>query len=325
MRLLSLSSRSTVSSASRKLRLAAALFAVYVLWATSYLVIKQATVVYPPFLMSGMRSLLAAVVLYGLLRVDGQKLPPLRQWRDACLVGIIATTGGSALLAIGLRDTPSGTAAVLYATMPIFACLILMFWWGARISGLQWLGSAFGLVGIVLLNRDAFLVNITSLNGQHRFLGPGLVLASAAFTGLAAALTSRGKMPSSVLASSCIQLLVGGAVNTMLAIFLGQHIGRSSTSALAAFLYLSLVVSVCGFLAFNDLTNRAGPAVATSYAYVNPPIALALGALFLGESVTPQGIFAMVVVLLGVAMVLYGSTHLSADRIPKLTQHEAKQ
>ncbi|CDS53955.1 Permease of the drug/metabolite transporter (DMT) superfamily [Polaromonas sp. CG9_12] len=320
-----MSLRSTVSSASRKLRLAAALFTVYVLWATSYLAIKHAVGVFPPLLMSGLRSLLAAAVLYGLLRLGGQTLPPFRQWRDASWVGIFATTGGSALLAMGMRDTPSGMAAVLYATMPIFACLMLVFWWGARISGLQWLGSAFGLVGIILLNRDAFWGSAASLDGPPRLLGPGLVLASAACTALAAALTSRGKMPHSVLASTCIQLLVGGVVTTLVAIGLGQDIGRPSGSALGAFLYLSLVISVCGCLAFNDLTHRAGPAVATSYAYVNPPVALALGALFLGESVTGQGMLAMVIVLLGVAMMLYSTTRLSADSAPNLINHELKQ
>ena len=320
-----MSLRSTGSFASPQLRLVATLFTVYVLWATSYLAIKHVVQVFPPLLMSGLRSLLAAAVLYGWLRWDGQTLPPLSQWRDASWVGLFAITGGSGLLALGLRDTPSGVAAVLYATMPIFTCLILVGGWGARISGLQWIGSALGWMGVLLLNLDVWGGHVGSLDAPSRLLGPALVLASAACAALAAVWSSRGKMPPSLLASTCIQLLVGGAVTTLIAVGLGQKIGRPSGSVLGAFLYLSLVISVCGYLAFNDLTQRAGPAVATSYAYVNPPLALALGALFLGESVTGQSVLAVTIVLLGVAMVLSAATRQRSNRTADQIHHELKQ
>lgn len=276
-------------------RLVAALVAIYLLWGTSYLAIKQAGVEFPPLLLVGLRNLIAGIFLLCLALFQSRPLGSLRCWTNAAIVGVLMISVGAALLATGIQHVNSGSAAILFAAVPIIVC-VLMAAIGQRISWAQWLGTAIGMCGLLLLNNISL-----SSPGQQ---GMWLIMAAAVVTGASAVLTDCATMPEDFIVSTGIQMMVGGGVASLLGWLFGERISSLSVQALAAFLYLSLFVSVIGYVSYMYLMTRAGAVVASSYAYVNPPIALLAGAWLLNEQISPLTTLAAGVVLTGAVTVL---------------------
>ena len=276
---------------------------VYVVWGTSYLAMKVALGGFPPMLLTGLRTSFAGAVLWALLGVRGGRLSGTG-WVAEAASGVLIVTLGGTLLAAGLRAGGSGMAAIMFSVMPIFTCL-LGNWRDGEIPRLRWIGSGFGAAGIMLMTWNA-----SSSKG-----GPGpnaMVLGSALATSVGTLWLTRTRRsdrprpgPTSLLAFSARQLLIGGAATIAIALALGERVASwPSFEAWWAFAYLVLVVSALGYLAFNHVALQAGPAVATSYAFVNPLVAVALGAVLLGEPLTPFHVVAMGITLLGVVLVL---------------------
>lgn len=308
---------SAASGASPRLQLAAALFAVYLIWGSSYLALKQAVSSMPALTVTGQRALLAGLVLLALAAWRRQPRPTLAQAGNAALAGALVVACSSALLAEGMRSAGSGSSAVLFATMPIFACLMTALS-GGGLRRRQWAGSLLGLMGVGLLHAPALDVPALLAGGTGPAAGSahagglagtatsghGLVLASAAVMALGAVVIARSRQPASLLWAAGLQALCGGLLACAAAWLLGEPALWPSRAAGLAMLYLTLVVTVCGYLAYNHLSVRGGPVLATSYAYVNPPVALLLGVLFLGETLTATDLLAMALVLAGAALVV---------------------
>lgn len=281
------------------------LAAVYLFWGTSYLAIKQAGDDFPPMLLVGLRNVLAGGLM--LLLAWGTKRPfgKVRETLHASVVGVLMIAVGASLLAMGIRYVDSGVAAMVFATVPVVVCL-LMAVLGSRIGVLQWAGTLVGASGLLLLNAGT--------EGSVQTWGLCLILGAVVATAASAILMDRWAMPSDLLVATGVQMLAGGGVACVLGFMWGERIGEISSASWLAWLYLSLMVSVLGYLSYTYLLLKTGPILASSYAYVNPPIALLAGAILLGETVTVTGYLSMGLVLLAALLVLWGTPTKTALR-----------
>lgn len=290
-------------------RLIAALAAIYLLWGTSYLALKHATLSFPPLLLAGTRNLIAGGLMLLLAWLLGRRMGTPRSWGHAALVGILMIAVGSSLLARGIPSVASGTAAVLFAALPIMVCVVLAIL-GQHVGRMQWLGTAVGVAGVLLLNGDAL-----ATPGQR---GIWLILGAVLASAIGAVLADRTEMPEDILVSTAVQIFAGGAVASTLGWLLGERIHEVTPQAMAGFLYLGLFVSIVGYMSYVYVLTHAGPVAASSYAYVNPPVALLAGAWLLGEVPSPTALVATAVVLAGAITVL-AATPRAPPREPTLS------
>jgi drug/metabolite transporter (DMT)-like permease len=269
---------------------------VYVLWGSTYLAIRFGVEGLPPLLLSAMRNLTAGVLLFTWMRLRGAPWPTLRQWRNGAFIGFMMMSVGNGFVCLAEQSVPSGLAALVVGSAPVFA---ILFGWGfgTRPLALEWVGVALGFAGVALLNVDVRAAASPAAVGL-------LVIATASWS-FASILQPRLDMPKGG-ASASVQMLGGGACLVAMAALHGErlpeHVPTQSWLALA---YLIVFGSIVAYSAFVYVINHARPALVTSYAYVNPVVAVGLGALFADEHVTWPLIAAMVVILAGVALVVF--------------------
>jgi drug/metabolite transporter (DMT)-like permease len=268
---------------------------VYVLWGSTYLAIRFGVDGLPPLWLSAMRNLTAGVLLFSWMRLRGAPWPTLRQWRNGALIGFMMMSVGNGFVCLAETSVPSGLAALVVGSAPVFA---ILFGWGfgTRPHPLEWVGVVLGFAGVALLNAD--------VRAAASPAAIGLLLVATASWSFASILQPRLDMPQGG-ASASVQMLGGGACLVVMAMLHGErlpeHVPTHSWLALA---YLIVFGSIVAYSAFVYVINHARPALATSYAYVNPIVAVGLGALFADEHVTWPLVAAMVVILAGVAMVV---------------------
>jgi len=272
-----------------------ALFAVWVIWGSTYLAIKLALGSLPPFLMGGARSMIAGALLLAGLRLGGVAAPTAPQWRNAGVIGILMVTLANGAVVWAQGTIPSSLAALGVATTPLWVALAtgLLEGWPRPA---EWLGLAIGFAGVVLLNAD----------GELRATPTAAVLLLVAQLSWACGtiLNRRLALPQGAMASAA-QMLVGGTTLLVIGLLAGERVSAMpSATSLAAFAYLVVFGSIVAFSAFNFLIRNVSPALATSNAYVNPLVAVLLGVGFAGERLGETTTIAMVVILVGVAIVL---------------------
>ncbi len=271
------------------------LLAVYLIWGSTYLGIRIALESWPPFLMSALRFLAAGVVMYAFLRWRGVAAPTPRQWRNTVVTGTLLLAAGNGLVCYAEQTVSSSLAAVAIAGMPLFAALFAGLY-GRWPRPRDWLGIVVGFSGVILLN----------LGGEMRASPAGAIALVAAPLCWAFGLVwSRHQDMPDPLMSTAAQMLTGGAVLVLVTLLLGESWPAAPTlRATAALAYLTVFGSLVAFTAYIYLLQHVRPALATSYAYVNPPIAVALGVWLLGERFSSWELAAMVVILAGVAVIL---------------------
>ena len=272
------------------------LLAVYIIWGSTYLAIRFAIQGFPPFLMAGIRFVLAGGIMYAFLRMRGAPNPRLKEWRGAAIVGLLLLVGGNGMVSFAEQWVASGLAALTLATIPIFAALFAGIW-GKWPTGREWLGLGVGLVGVALL----------SLEGDMRAnpLGALTLLFATASWALGSVWSRYLTMPKGAMGSAA-EMLVGGVVLLVLGLGTGEQITAvPAIGPVLALLYLVVFGSIVAFTAYSYLLQRVRPALATSYAYANPAVALALGIGLAGEQVTLFGLIALPVILVGVAIVMF--------------------
>ena len=276
-------------------RVALALAAVFLIWGSTYLAIRFALEGgFPPFLLGGIRFLLAGGLVFAFLRLRGVAAPTRAQWGNAAVMGVLLLVLGNGMVNFAEKSVSSGMAAVAVASAPlwmgVFAALR-----GQRPSGIEWVGLAIGFVGVVWLNAGS------SLNASRAGM---LALLVATIAWSFGSIWSRGRdLPSPFMASAA-QMLCGGAAMLVLGLAIGERFdGLPSAHGLAAFAYLVVFGSIIGFSAYIWLLHHVRPALAGSYAYVNPAIAVALGAWLAGERFGRHELLAMGVILLGVVAI----------------------
>lgn len=271
-----------------------ALLALYVVWGSTYLAIRYALESYPPFLLAGLRFLGAGIALYGFLRLRGTPSPTLRQWRNAAITGVLLLVGGNGLVCYGEQQVSSGIAAVVVASMPLFAAVFAGLY-GQWASRRETVGLLIGFAGVIVLNFGS------SLSGSR--LAAVVLLVAAMSWAFGSAWSRRQDMPGGAM-NTAAQMLCASVALIVLALGMGERLpAHPTTHATLALVYLAVFGSLIGFSAYLYVLKHARPALATSYAYVNPPIAVLFGVLLAGEHVGPWDLVGMGVILLGVIVI----------------------
>jgi drug/metabolite transporter (DMT)-like permease len=255
---------------------------------------------FPPFLMAGVRFLLAGGILFLILRVQGKRAPGRKQWLGAALIGTLLLAGGNAGVAFSEQWVSSGLASVGIAAVPLWTALFAGLWgrWPNRI---EWFGLALGFAGVILLN----LGNGVWANP----LGAIALLLAAIFWASGSAWSQHISLPEGLM-SSAAQMLTGGVVIILLSLGIREKAPNlAAPQALWAMAFLVVFGSLVAFSAYGYLLRHTRPALATSYAYVNPMVAVGLGVLLAGERLTVLEVVAILVTLTGVALVSLGSSH----------------
>jgi drug/metabolite transporter (DMT)-like permease len=274
-----------------------ALAAVYVVWGSTYFGVLVGLEGFPPMLLSGVRFLVAGGVLLAILAAQGAPLPDAQQWRAAVPIGLLLFTVGNGCVCVAEVHIGSGVAAVVVATMPLWMA-VFAFFSGERPSGREWLGIAIGFAAVLVLSAGADL---------RADLWATLVLVGAPVGWALGSIIARRQPAGNggLVAVAAVQMLAGGAGSALFGLASGERMtALPGTRPLVALLYLVLIGSFVGFLAFSWLLKHTRPALATSYAYVNPVLAVALGALLAGEPLTWQTLVATPLVATAVALVV---------------------
>lgn len=276
--------------------IALALTAVYLIWGSTYLGIRFALEGgWPPLLaVSGGRMLLAGALMYAVLRWRGVSKPTRAQWPSLAVLGLLMMLLGNGMVVLAEEEVSSGLAAIAIASMPLWMGLFGAMS-GRHPSRGEWLGIGIGFVGVLWLNAGS------SLSSTPR----GLVLLLIAPIAWAfGSVWSRGRdLPSPFMAAAG-QMLCGGVMLVLLGLAMGERLPTAPTThGTAALVYLAIFGSIAGFGAYIWLLNHVRPALASSYAYVNPPIAVMLGAAFGGERFGLHDLGAMAVILVGVVAI----------------------
>ncbi len=277
-------------------RIVLALALVYVVWGSTYLAMRIAIGGFPPLLMASMRFLAAGVPLFLVLRLRGVSGPTPSQWMRCALVGVLMLTFGNGGVAVAEQWVASGLAAVMIASVPLWAALFNGFFdrWPTR---LELLGLVIGTAGVLLLNLGG------DFRGQP--LGAGLLLAAAASWALGSVWSRRMDLPQGLMASAA-QMLGGGGGLLMLALIHGDRpMHGAGGTPMMAVIYLTLFGSIVAYSAYGFLLRNVSATLATSYAFVNPGIAVLLGVGFAHEQIRWTTVLAMVVILGGVALVAW--------------------
>ncbi len=285
---------STPERTASALAIALALAAVYVLWGSTYLAIRFALESYPPFLLGAIRMAIAGALMFAVLRWRGVKPPTKKQWRTLAVLSIFMVLLSNGLVNLAETQVGSGLAAIAVASMPLFAGVFAMLR-GRHPTKIEWVGTIIGFLGVIWLNAGSEL--------SSSVLGV-VCLATAAISWAWGSIWSRDQDLPEPFMSAAVQMLTGSVWMLVAALVTGERFaGMPSMGATAAMLYLVVAGSIFGFTAYIWLLHHVRPALATSYAYVNPPIAVFFGFMLGGESFTTHDLGAMAVILAGVVII----------------------
>ncbi len=274
-----------------------ALATLYLAWSSTYLAIRFALESFPPFFIAGSRYMLVGAGMYLYLRWQGEEAPTRSQWLSSLAVGAFLLLGGTGGVVYAEQWVGSGVAALVIATTPLWAVLFAGIWkqWPSRS---EWIGLMLGFSGVVLLNLDGDL--------RAHPAGAVLLVLAAMSWAFGSMLGRRLPLPSGMMASAA-QMFAGGLAVLLVSVVAGERVHSApSLRAIVAMAYLALFGSLLGYTAYTYLLKKVRPALATSYAYVNPALAVLLGVWLAGEHTSSMGIAAMLVILSGVVLVVLG-------------------
>jgi drug/metabolite transporter (DMT)-like permease len=288
-----------------KSKIVLAFAAVYVVWGSTYLAIRFGVETIPPFMMAGMRFACAGLLLYVWARTRGAPSPSVKEWRSAAVIGLLLLFVANGGVTWAEQSVPSGIAALLAATVPLW--IVVLDWalhGAARPRPGVVAGIAVGLAGVLML------VGPDQLLGQRRLDMIGIsVLLVAALSWAAGSLYSRGAaLPSSPLLATSMEMLSGAAALLLLSGLTGEfqrfNPAVVSVRSWVSVAYLSLFGSIIGFSAYVWLLRVAHASRVATYAYVNPVIAILLGWSLAGEAFTVQMLLSAAVIVVAVVMII---------------------
>jgi drug/metabolite transporter (DMT)-like permease len=286
-------------------KLVGAFFLIYVVWGSNFLAIRYAIETIPPFLLMGIRSLLAGLCLYLWASLRSDERPTLAHWKAAAVVGVLLFLGCHGLLAWAQQRVPSGVAALAMATLPVWMTLLDWLWAGAARPGVPvWLGLVLGLLGL------SVLVGPGSWGGAVDVTGLLAIQASGFAWALGSVQARRSHLPSSVVMSTGMQLMAGGAALTVVSLVSGEamdfDLGAVSMRSLLGFAYMVVGASILAFTAYVWLLRVSTPSRVASYGFVNPLVAFVVGSTVGGEPLNARTAVAAVLILAAVAAILSG-------------------
>jgi drug/metabolite transporter (DMT)-like permease len=289
----------------------AAFVAIYLIWGSTYLGIRFAVETMPPFFMGGARFLLAGSLLYGLLRMRGAEVPSGSHWVNAIVVGALLLGVGNGAVNWAGQRVPSSVVALIVAVTPLWFALLDWLRPGGVRPRLQVMtGILIGFGGMLLL--------VGTAEGIER--GTPLDVTAVAALVIASIAWASGSLyarytpkPDAPLMGGALQMLAGGVMLSVAGVAAGESDAFSitliSARSAGAFLYLVFFGSLIGFTAYSWLLKVSTPARLSTYAYVNPVVAVFLGWSLAGESLTPRMLAAAGIILVGVVVITTDGLH----------------
>ena len=277
---------------------------IYFVWGSTFLAIRVGVREVPPFLLAGMRFLVAGIVLYAWMRAKGAPSPAVREWGAASLLAVLIFVFDYGLLFWAEKRVPSGLAAVMMATIPVFMAVSEIL-----ILRTQHLSARLAMALLIGIGGVTVLVSRTLSFGEVPIdtAGACALIVAAISWSLASALTRKLPLPAAKAMSSAAQMLTGGILLTLSAALLGEfrgfHIQAVSRAAWLALAYLIVAGSIVAFTAYVWLIHHESPTKVGTYAYVNPAVAVLVGYFLGGEAIGPRTILGTVLVLASVIVI----------------------
>ncbi len=294
-------------AAPTRARIIVAFAALYVVWGSTYLGIRFAIETIPPFLMAGVRFLMAGMIMFGIAWLQGVWKSTWANWRVSLIVGACLLLAGNGGVTISEQYIDTGLAALIVAIVPIY---IVILGWAtgitARPAPIIWLGLVGGFVGVGVLLGPA--LRFPSTDGRHPATGMLILLVSSFIWSAGSLYSRRANHAASPFLTAAQQMLCGGMLLLLAGIVTGEmrrfHPGSVSILSLASFIYLVIIGAVVGYTAYIWLLRHCDPAKVATYAYVNPIVAVLLGVAFAGETVTLRVLIAAALIIVSVAIVI---------------------
>jgi drug/metabolite transporter (DMT)-like permease len=308
-------------AAPTRARIIIAFAALYVVWGSTYLGIRFAIETIPPFLMAGARFLIAGLLMYTIAWSQGAYKSSWANWRVSLIVGACLLLAGNGGVTISEQYIDTGLAALIVAIVPIY--IVILGWatgMAPRPSPVVWLGLVGGFAGVAILLGPA--LHVSSNGGRHPAIGMSILLFSS-FIWSAGSLYSRtAKHAASPFLTAAQQMICGGLLLLLAGVLTGEprsfHPRSISMLSLASFIYLIVIGAVVGYTAYIWLLRHCDPAKVATYAYVNPIVAVVLGAAFAGETLSTRVLIAGALIIGSVAIVI--TTQQLRGRIESSTQ-----
>lgn len=277
--------------------------AVYIIWGSTYLGIRFAVETIPPFLMAGTRFFIAGAGLYLWLRMRGVAGPTRPQWKSAAIIGFLLIGGGNGAVSWAEQTVPSGLTALIIALIPLWFVAIEWMQHSIRPSLEVVLGLALGLIGMIVLIDPARITD----SGHVDLIGAAVVVGGTIAWAIGSMYSRGAEHPSRPLLGTAMQMMTGGALLLFTSAVIGEaasfDIHQVSVSSFAAFGYLIVFGSLIGFTSYIWLLKATTPARVSTYAYVNPVIAVFLGWLLADELLNARIIIAAVIIVAGVVLI----------------------
>ena len=281
---------------------------IYLVWGSTYLAMRVTDRTMPPFLMSSARFFIAGIVLYALTRSGSR--PTLREWTACIIAGAALLAVGNAGVAWAETRIASGLAALIVAAIPLYVAMMDRIVFGRRLSVVAIVGLVIGFGGVALLVRPSGAGNVFA----------SLVLLGTTSAWAAGSLYARGApLPKNPLRAASMQMLAASVIAASVGLIRGEpaQLNASSfgTHQLLAFAYLVVFGSLVAFSAYAWLLKNVRISTVATYAFVNPVVAVALGAAFLGEPITPTTLVAGAAIVLAVVLIVIGKVPIRRTRV----------
>ena len=295
-------------------RIALAFLSIYAIWGSTYLAIRFAVETFPPFLMAAIRFLIAGGALYAWMRLKGAPRPTRANWKAATIVGVFLLLGGNGGVVKAEQVFPSGLTAVLITTVPIWMALVELVRKDRIVPTLHVvLGLVLGFGGVVLLVGPGNLVGSGGLNP----LWVGVLILASLSWAIGSVYSRKASLPRTPLLGSGMEMLTGGALLLVVSLVSLEWVGfqpsNVSVLSLVSFIYLIVFGSLIGFSSYVWLLTKTTTARVSTYAYVNPVVAVFLGYFLAGEQLTLRTVLASTVIVIAVVVI---TTFKSRQAVP---------
>jgi len=294
----------------------AAFAAIYLIWGSTYLGIRIAVETLPPFLLAGFRSLIAGALMFAFAYPRAGERPSRAHWKSAVVIGGLLLLGGNGLVTWSEQTVPSGAASLIITTVPLW--MVLLHWMrrdGARPTLAEGIGVVLGFGGVTLLIGAEDLGNGAPLD---RWGAAGLLVAALSWA-LGSLHSRRAHLPRSPLLATAMQMLAGGTLLILAGLLRGEagafHWSKVSTASLLAFAYLIVFGSLIGFTAYCWLLRVSTPARVSTYAFVNPMVAVFFGCVLGNEPFSPRLLIASAIIIAAVVVIVAVRTRAPASGV----------
>jgi len=301
-----------------KTKLWTALIALYIVWGSTYLAIRFAVETIPPFFHASLRFLVSGAILFIWRRAAGDEKPSLANWKSTAIVGTFLLLGGNGLVGLAEKSVPSGIAALLITTSPFWLVLFESLRSGGnKPTWLSILGLLIGFSGVFLLVGPAEI-----MGAKHQFdkFGVILLLIAPILWSLGSIYARGADLPKSTLMSTGMQMLAGSVGLFIVSVATGElhgfHIADVSVRSWWGLIYLITIGSLVGFVAYGWLLHNAPVSLFSTYAYVNPVVAVFLGWLFAGEDLNARTVIASAIIIGSVVIINYARQVAAKQVVP---------